>query len=122
MFWFWRGSTLEGAMCMHVDDDLIVASPWLETEILPKLRRRFPYGKWSTDSFVHCGREYAREADGSVVISQVGYAQGLEKVKLAPGRRLDREGTVTTQEKTELRSLQQKLAWLARCHALAGFL
>ena len=30
------------------------------------------------------------------------------------GWRQDREGTVTTLEKTELRSLQQKLAWLAR--------
>ena len=70
---------------MHVDDDLIVASPWLETEILPKLRRRFHYGKWSTDNFVHCGREYAREADGSVVISQVGYAQGLEKGEACSG-------------------------------------
>ena len=65
---------------MHVDDDLIAASKWLEDNILPAMRRRFVYGKWHIDKFVHCGREISRGPKGEVYIKQAGYVHGLTTV------------------------------------------
>ena len=69
VFYFWRNAALEGMLCMHVDDDLIAASPWLKANVLPLLRKRFVYGKWKINDFVHCGREYSRGDDGCVCTS-----------------------------------------------------
>ena len=111
---FWREGKLEGVLNMHVDDDLMAISPWLEENILPLMRKRFVYGKWHIDKFVHCGREFSRGPKNEVFIKQVGYAKGLVQVPLANGRRTQKEQPVTEAERSVTRSAQQKLAWLAR--------
>ena len=44
-FLYWREKELEGVLNMHVDDDLMAVSAWMEENVLPKMKKRFVYGK-----------------------------------------------------------------------------
>eukprot|EP00972_Heterocapsa_arctica_P074463 10990717-Heterocapsa_arctica.AAC.1 len=51
--WYWHNGQLEGALGIHVDDDLITGSEWFIKEVLSKSRKRFVYGKWAEEKFDH---------------------------------------------------------------------
>ena len=63
---------------MHVDDDLIAASPWPEENILPKQRKRFIYGKRHIDKLTHCGHEIWRDGK-AIIVGHAGSAVGHQE-------------------------------------------
>jgi hypothetical protein len=111
---FFHEGQLHGILGMHVDDDLSTGADYFFQNIVPRLKKRFVFGKWYVDKFVHCGREISRREDGAAIVKQINYAKGLEKINITRERAKHEDQEVTEVERSALRSGNGKLSWIAR--------
>ena len=59
--WYGDHGRLDGSLGTHVDDDLMHFNDRARAKYTKALKQRFPYGKWQTTNFVHCGRRIEQD-------------------------------------------------------------
>ena len=108
-----RDGVSVGVITLHVDD-LLVAGNQEFFAILEKLKKRFEFGSVRSDKFVHTGLEIARQADGSVCMSQQSYIESLSEIALPQARLKQVDSPLTADETQQLRGLVGSLLWISR--------
>ena len=113
---------LVGLMIVHVDDVMVChdGSPFA-SEIVERLRRRFPFGTWQrvceqSSGISYCGKEVkvvTREGETQIMLAQNGFIDGrLQQMEVSKNRRVQPEACATDEERTNYRSIVGSLQWL----------
>eukprot|EP00435_Cladocopium_sp_Y103_P027150 s2554_g6.t1 len=99
---------------IEVDDFLICTkTEEIRKEIQQKLERRFRFGKWEKGSTEFIGRKI-QQLEGEIKLSQEKYIlEKVEAVKLAKGRRSNKEAELNEEEFKDFRSKLYRVSWVA---------
>ena len=98
-------------MASHVDDLLYAYLPEGE-DAMKKFLSKFDLGSTETDNFRYCGKQFARDPDGTITIDVRDNTRRVRGATFGAARR----GTdpLTKEELTTLRSVTGSLSWIAR--------
>lgn len=110
----WRnGKTLEGIMCVYVDDFLWAGTHDFEQQVINRLHQIFLVGSWESKTFKYVGLNVESNADGSITLDQAQYAASLKPVTLSKHRSSVKSGELSHSEKAEYKALIGQLNWIA---------
>ena len=99
---------------IEVDDFIIAAVPAHYNLLHKQLTERFTFGKWECDEAEYAGR-HIRCTPDCIFIDQAKYIiEQLSPIKLAKGRRQQKDSKLNAEEFNLLRSLTFKCNWLGR--------
>ena len=96
-------------------DDLLHGGTSRHRERMDNIRSRYKLGKYTWGSGRFVGKNFARQADGSMVIEQAFYTENMVRpIPLSKERKRRRYSPCTSEELEQLRALVGVLAWLSK--------
>ena len=115
LYLYYSDVGLEGILGVHVDDDIMAGSEFFMNDVIPRLRKRFNYGRWAMTEFMHTGRSVKQDlTDFSITVGQAEYSQSLQRIYLTADRRKEPHRPANSDEVSALRAGGGKVAWLVR--------
>ena len=104
--------SLEGILCVHVDDTTCGGSGPLFA--LLKLRHRFPFRKWQVGEGMFCGSKYVQnKATKEIMITQTEFAAKIVKNPMSAWRKKMREDLADKAEIHASCGQSGSVSWLA---------
>ena len=113
---------LVGLMIVHVDDVMVCHDgSQFSSEIVERLRKRFPFGTWQRvceqpAGVSYCGKEIkvvTCEGETQITPAQNGFIDGrLQPMEVSKDRRVQPEACATDEERNNYRSIVGSLQWL----------
>ena len=111
-FWHNNGS-LEGIICIHVDDLYWSGSNVFKISVMSKLEKLFLIGSEERNCFRYLGVTIEQKKDG-IMINQDNYIKhGLQEMKMVKSYEDRRNDEVSQKERTNYRSVVGQLNWVA---------
>ena len=108
--WTLNGS-VEGHVCVYVDDFLWSGSVEFEGKVIDKIKNLFLLGSSETGSFKYVGLRMATVNDG-VTVDQLEYISTLKPIILSAERASKKSSELSSKEQTEYRALVGQLNWV----------
>ena len=106
--------SLEGILCVHVDDTISGGSGPLFSKALLNLRHRFPFRKWQVGDGMICGSKYVQnKATKEIIITQTEFAAKIVKIPMSAARKKMREDLADKAEIHAFRGASGSVSWLA---------
>ena len=112
LFRWYNNGTLEGVMCIHVDDFLFCGTKAFEKCVIEKIKEEFLVGSSASGSFKYLGLNVMVSKDG-IAVDQVQYASSLSTVELSYSRAMQKNSELSEQEKAGYRALIGQLSWMS---------
>ena len=104
---------LIGLICAHVDDYIHCGTEEFRKNVIGNLVKIFQMGKTESKSFTYVGYDINQDESG-ISISQNSYAAGLKTFDVKPERAKQTDDDLEPEEKSKLKEIAGKLAWLGR--------
>ena len=98
-------------MATHVDDILYAYIPEGKS-VIDSFLEKFNLGSTESNSFLYCGKQFERTADGTITQDTCDNTRRIKPIKIAPGRSASEP--LDKDDVTRLRSVTGSLAWLTR--------
>ena len=99
-----------GALGLHVDDGLCGGDEVFQGKI-KQLEARFPFGSKKVGQFTFTGIDLCQHQDGSIVLSQSKYVNGIQPIHIPMARRQEGQEKITEHERHQLRGLVGSLQY-----------
>ena len=109
--WQYNG-TLEGIICIYVDDFLWAGTRQFEEQVINKLKRKFLIGSSASIAFTYVGLSIKSYDDG-ITIDQTQYIESLSTIHINKLRSSQKKSELTESEKIAYRALVGQLNWIA---------
>ena len=112
IFSYFTGESLEGLICIYVDDFLWVGTPLFKSRIIDQIGKAFQVGNFSTGIFKYIGLNIC-SGDKEITVDQIHYGSSMNLIAISPARANNKKGDLTEAEKSDYRSLVGQLNWMA---------
>ena len=114
LFSFVSSESLQGVVCVYVDDFLWAGTAEFEKKVIKKLSSLFLIGCSESGAFKYVGVSINYNLTTSnVSVDQIQYASSLKPVHVSRQRANDKSNDLSDMEKVEYRSLIGQLNWIA---------
>ena len=114
--WIFKGpdGKIRSIIYGHVDDFVFGGDDKcaIHQQLMERIRGLFTWGTWERDEFIQCGVAIRQKEDGTIMMSQPEFADGVEEISLTRDRAKTPEALTTDREKSWLRGTLGSLAWL----------
>ena len=103
---------LQGLIILHVDDFLWSGTETFKTSVMMKLKQVFRISREGECNLKYLGLEI-QQSESGLYVAQKKYLEKLQEIDIKANRRVDKQSSITEDEREELRSVIGKLNWLA---------
>ena len=110
LFTYHKDGKLDGIVCVHVDDLLLLGNDAFMTLVNQKLFKIFKFSKVEKDKFKYLGCEVVKHDNGDISINQNEYIRNVQEV-VCPSRR--NNCPVEESERKEIRRVVGELLWVS---------
>ena len=100
----------QGVLGLHVDDGLCGGNEVFEEKV-KQLESRFPFGSKKVGQFTFTGIDLNQLHDGSIVLSQSKYVNGIQPIRIPMDRRQSGQEKISEEERHQLRGLVGSLQY-----------
>ena len=111
MFMFFKGDSLEGLVCIHVDDFCWGGTKRFEECVIFKLKKDFLVGATDSGNFKYVGLNIKQEADG-ISLDQESYIKSLNQVEICQRKSQKKDMSLNDEETHKYRSVVGQLNWI----------
>ena len=111
MFLWKKGDTLEGIVCIHVDDFCWGGSKQFEEIVISKLKKDFLVGTTDTGNFKYVGLDIKQEKEG-IKLDQENYIKSLHQIEISQRKSQRKNMNLNEEEMHQFRSLVGQLNWI----------
>ncbi|MBS80622.1 hypothetical protein, partial [Variovorax sp.] len=106
-------------MGTHVDDDILTGTTEYLEHAVPRLQKKFTYGKWQKlekvgDTIVYVGIRIRWDATGALVTDQETYIKTIPFIQVTSYMKQRLHMAVSEKQRTELRGGLAKAGWVTR--------
>ena len=112
LFLWHKNGTLEGIVCIYVDDFLWSGTIQFEEQVIKKLKRKFLIGSSASIAFTYVGLSIKSYGDG-ITIDQTQYIESLSLIHISKLRSSQKKSELMESEKVAYRALVGQLNWIA---------
>ena len=109
----WCVDTVQGIICIHVDDFIYVGTDVFLRSIIDPLQRNFKIGSKATRAFSYLGLNLVQQ-EGHILMDQSSYIESLNSIEIPVNRKQDKGAPVTESELAEYRTIVGQLGWIAQ--------
>ena len=110
-----EGQRRLGGVIAVATDDLLHGGDEVHLQQMEKIRQRYKLGKYQFDQGRFTGKNFTRQADGSVTIDQEHYTkEKLMMIEIEKNRKKQRYSHCSDREISQLRGSVGALSWLAK--------
>lgn len=113
MFSYVVNGTLEGLICLYVDDFLYCGTSTFENEIISRVSESFQVGNSESGAFKYIGINVVTKPDNKFSLDQLNYCSTIKPLKLSSARLNNKKSELNEDERTQFRSLLGQLNWVA---------
>ena len=110
VFSYHKAGKLEGMVCLHVDDLLMVGRPVFKRFILGTITEKFKFSKLESDKFKYLGCELEKLSNGDISLNQTEYLDKIEEVE-CPSK--SNSAPANEMEKKTIRRVVGELLWVS---------
>ena len=111
LFMFFNGESLEGLVCIHVDDFCWGGTRGFEECVILKLKKDFLVGTTDSGNFKYVGLNIKQEADG-ISLDQESYIKSLNQVEICQRKSQRKDMSLNENEIHKYRSVVGQLNWV----------
>lgn len=111
MFMFNKGDTLEGIVCIHVDDFCWGGTERFEECVMSRLKKDFLVGTTDSGQFKYVGINIKQEA-GGISLDQEHYIKSLHQVEISQKKGQRKDMNLNEDEMHRYRSVVGQLNWI----------
>ena len=112
LFLWKQNGSIEGMMCVHVDDFLWCGSESFKRTVISKLKTIFEISKEKSAVFKYLGIDLIQNETG-VIINPTSYANSVQPIVLPFEKNLEGSTGVSSETKTSFRGLVGQLSWVS---------
>lgn len=110
----WRcGQSLEGVICVYVDDLFWAGTNGFKEQVIDRLCQIFRMGNSESKAFKYVGLNIVSYGDGSVTLDQNQYAATLTPISVSKQKATVKSSELSESERSEYRALLGQLNWIA---------
>lgn len=102
-----------GALITHIDDFMHCGNESFDETVMKPLITRFVAGKQESSNFRYIGFEM-KQTSKEATLDQGKYVNGIEGIRIDPGRAKEKNSSLTTVEQKQLRRLVGQCNWVAQ--------
>ena len=111
MFIWKKGDSLEGIVCIHVDDFCWGGSKQFEDFVISKLEKDFLVGTTDSGNFKYVGLNIKQEREG-IRLDQENYIKSLHQIEISQRKSQRRNMNLNEEEMHQFRSVVGQLNWI----------
>ena len=111
MFTYSKDDTLQGIVCIHVDDFCWGGTDVFEHSVISKVRNSFLVGSVDSKHFKYVGLNIQQTANG-IIIDQENYIKSVRQVDISHKRTLVKDAYLGEEEVHKYRSVVGQLNWI----------
>ncbi|KAK4327171.1 hypothetical protein Pmani_002341 [Petrolisthes manimaculis] len=110
----WRcGQSLEGVICVYVDDLFWAGTNGFKEQVIDRLCQIFRMGGSESKAFKYVGLNIVSYGDGSVTLDQNQYAATLTPISVSKQKATVKSYELSESERSEYRAVLGQLNWIA---------
>ena len=109
----WYVDTVQGIICVHVDDFIYGGTDVFLRVIIDPLQKTFKIGSKSTSAFRYLGLNLVQQ-EGHILMDQSSYIESVSSIDIHADRKRDKSAAVTESELAEYRAIVGQLGWIAQ--------
>lgn len=111
MFMYEKCGSLEGIVCIHVDDFCWGGTETFNEKVINGLEEKFLIGSKDSRRFKYVGINVRQQKEG-IMLDQEGYIKSLKPVEISHKRSLKKDTLLNEDEKHKYRSVVGQLNWI----------
>ena len=111
LFMFFNGNSLEGIVCIHVDDFCWGGTKRFEEYVILKLKKDFLVGATDSGNFKYVGLNIKQEMNG-ISVDQESYIKSLNQIEVSQRKSQRRDMRLNEEETHLYRSVVGQLNWI----------
>ena len=111
LFFMHQEGKLIGLLILYVDDILFGGNDRFLQEVIEKLKTIFEISSEQESAFKYLGISIMQAEDGTITVDQKQYINNIKQIPISSERSCEKDSTLTSQERTLLKSVVGKLNW-----------